>query len=72
MAIAVMFAALFPDRTLLLQFFIPVPAAVAVGGYILLDVLGLVGGGSLGGNVAHAAHLAGAAYGLAWWWFRVR
>lgn len=69
MAVSVMYAALFPNRTLLLQFFIPVPAAVAVGGYILLDVFGLFGSGS---TVAHAAHLGGAAYGLAWWWFRVR
>jgi membrane associated rhomboid family serine protease len=69
MAISVMYAALFPNRTLLLQFFIPVPAAVAVGMYIVLDVFGMVGGG---GGVAHAAHLGGAAYGLAWWWFRVR
>jgi membrane associated rhomboid family serine protease len=69
MAVSVMYACLFPNRTILLQFFIPVPAAIAVALFILLDVLGMVGGG---GGIAHAAHLAGAAYGLAWWWFRVR
>lgn len=70
MAIAVMFGALFPDRTLLVNFFIPMRASVAVGLYILLDLVGAFGGAS--SNVAHAAHLGGAAYGLALWWFRVR
>lgn len=69
MAIGVCFAALFPQATLLVGFVFPLPAAVAVGGYVLLDVLGVIGGG---GNVAHAAHLGGAAVGLAWWWVRTR
>jgi len=67
MAIAVVFAALFPRRTLLLNFFIPVPAALAVAGYIALDVFGAFQGGT---GVAHGAHLGGAAYG-AWFWWRV-
>lgn len=71
MAISVLFAALFPNRMLLLMFFIPVPAAMAVGLYIVLDVLGVFGSG-FGGNVAHAAHLGGAAYGLLYWWLWVR
>jgi len=71
MALAVLFGALFPNRTLLLNFFIPVPAALAVGGYIVLDVLGVFGSG-FGGNIAHAAHLGGAAYGLVYWWLWVR
>jgi membrane associated rhomboid family serine protease len=70
MAISVMFAALYPKREILFQFFLPVPAAVLVAGYVVLDVVGVLGGG--GGGLANASHLAGAAYGLAWWRFRVR
>ncbi|HHO53684.1 MAG TPA: rhomboid family intramembrane serine protease, partial [Deltaproteobacteria bacterium] len=69
MALAVLFGAMFPNRTLLLNFFIPVPAALAVAGFILLDIMGAVSGGS---QVAHAAHLGGAAYGLAYWYLRIR
>lgn len=69
MAVAVVYGAMWPNREILFNFFIPVPAAVLVGAYVLLDVLGVLGAGS---GVANAAHLAGAAYGLAWWWFRVR
>lgn len=70
MAIAVVYAALYPKRVLLLNFFIPVPAALAVLGYILLDVFGVLGG--LSDNVAHAAHLGGAAYGLVYYLVRLR
>lgn len=69
MAFAVLYGALFPNRTLLLGFFLPVPAAVGVGGYILLDVMGAFAGGT---GIAHAAHLAGGAYGLFYWWQRSR
>jgi membrane associated rhomboid family serine protease len=69
MAISVVFAALFPNRTLMINFFIPVPAALAVGFYILMDVMGLMGTGS---GVAHAAHLGGALYGLLFWWWRFK
>ncbi|MEZ4239015.1 MAG: rhomboid family intramembrane serine protease [Myxococcota bacterium] len=67
MAIAVVYALLFPNRTLLLNFFIPVPAWVAVTGYVVLDVLGVFGVSNDG--VAHAAHLGGAALGAAFWWW---
>lgn len=69
MAIAVVYAALFPNRTLMINFLFPVPAAVAVGYYILLDVFGLMQPGS---GIAHAAHLGGAAYGLLFWWWHTR
>ncbi|MBW1877051.1 MAG: rhomboid family intramembrane serine protease [Deltaproteobacteria bacterium] len=65
MAIAVVFAALYPRRILLVNFFIPVPAALAVAAYVVLDALGVFGGTT--DNVAHAAHLGGAAYGLLYW-----
>jgi len=64
MAISVLFGAFYPKRTLMINFFIPVPAALAVGIYVLLDVAGVLGGG---GNTAHAAHLGGAAVGLIYW-----
>jgi membrane associated rhomboid family serine protease len=67
MALAAVYGATFPDRTVLLFGVVPVQAALLVAGYILLDVFGLVGGG---GTVAHAAHLGGAAWGLAFWWWR--
>jgi membrane associated rhomboid family serine protease len=61
MAIAVAFARLFPEARISLYFVIDLPAPVAVGGFVLLDVLGVV---SPGDGVAHAAHLGGAAFGL--------
>lgn len=66
MAIAVVFAALFPRATLLVNFFIPLRAPIAVALYVAIDLFGLIGGlgGGAGGGVAHAAHLGGAAYGL--------
>ncbi|MEQ1564601.1 MAG: rhomboid family intramembrane serine protease [Myxococcota bacterium] len=69
MALAVVYAATFPERVLMFNFLVPVPAPILVGGYILLDVLGMIGGG---GGTANAAHLAGAAYGLGWWAWRTR
>lgn len=69
MALAAVYGALFPNRTLLIGFFLPMPAWLAVVGFIALDVLGLIGGG---GGIAHAAHLGGAAYGIAYWFLRLR
>jgi len=69
MTIAVVYAALFPKRILMLNFFIPVPAGLAVAGYIALDLFGLVGGR---GGIAHAAHLGGALYGVLFWLFWLR
>lgn len=82
MAIAVAFAAVWPRARLLVMFFVPVPAGIAVAGFVLLDLLGVFGGapmvdralspGPAAVSIAHAAHLGGAAWGLAWWWFRLR
>ncbi|MEZ4319408.1 MAG: rhomboid family intramembrane serine protease [Myxococcota bacterium] len=77
-AIAVCYALWFPRRTLLLMFFIPLPAWLAVLAFIVLDVLGLfvsgVDGLLMGRDVriAHSAHLGGAVAGLVvglpvWW-----
>ncbi|MEN0066624.1 MAG: rhomboid family intramembrane serine protease [Myxococcota bacterium] len=63
MALAAYFGAMYPDRTLIVLFF-PMPAAAAVALFILVDVFGLATPGS---PIAHAAHLGGAAYGLAYY-----
>jgi len=73
MAIAVVFAALFPRATLLVNFFVPLRAPVAVALYVAIDLFGLIGGfGGAGGGVAHAAHLGGALYGLVYYLVRSR
>src|SRR5512132_425005 len=41
-AIAVVFAAMFPRARLYLNFFIPLPAAVAVGIFLLIDLFGVL------------------------------
>ncbi|MBX2797117.1 MAG: rhomboid family intramembrane serine protease [Myxococcales bacterium] len=69
MALAVMYGLMFPNRVLLVNFFIPVPAGVAVGLFIVMDLVGLI---SLGSPIAHAAHLGGAAYGFAYWYLYER
>ena len=69
-AIAVVFAGMFPRARLYLNFFIPLPAAVAVGLFLLLDLLGVLN--PRGDMIAHAAHLGGAFYGFVYWFFVVR
>jgi membrane associated rhomboid family serine protease len=69
MAIAVVFAALFPQVTLLLNFFIPIKAWLAVLLFIGIDLVGAFGVTGVdavlspGNNIAHAAHLGGALFG---------
>ncbi len=69
MAIAVVYAALFPRSKLYINFLIPVPAWLAVAGYVLLDAFGLFNPHS---DIGHMAHLGGAAYGLGYWLTVVR
>ena len=69
MALAAVFGAMFPNRTLMLNFIIPVPAVVLVVGFIVMDVVGMLNPGN---GVANAAHLAGVAYGLLYFVTRVR
>jgi membrane associated rhomboid family serine protease len=61
MALAVAFARLYPNAVLQVWFFFPMPAPVAVAGFLLLDVFGMFGGSS---GVANAAHLGGAGFGF--------
>ena len=63
MAFGGAYAALWPNRTFLFNFFIPMPAWVLIGLYALFDLRGAISGGS---GVAHFAHLGGMAYGLVW------
>jgi len=69
LALSVVFALTFPQQRLLVWFLLPMPAWLAVGGFVVLDVVGLVGPGD---GIAHAAHLGGAAFGAAWWWLTQR
>ena len=62
MAVAVLFGAFFPTRTLIVMF-VPMPAALGVAVYVALDLLGVARGG---GQVAHAAHLGGALVGASY------
>jgi rhomboid-like protein len=70
MAIATVSALLFPRRVLLVFFILPMPALTAMGAFVLFDLWGLVSPGA--DSVAHAAHLAGAAWGYVWWRYRAK
>lgn len=68
MAIAVVSAMLYPNRLLLLFFFIPMRQITAVGLFVLMDLFGLLSPGR--DAIAHGAHLGGALYG--WLYYRHR
>ncbi|HEY2761014.1 MAG TPA: rhomboid family intramembrane serine protease [Pirellulales bacterium] len=62
MGLAVIFACHFPRRQMMVfPIPIPIPAAFLVAGFILFDLLGT---SSEGSDVAHWAHLSGAAFGF--------
>lgn len=71
-AVIILYCLTFPHRTLLFNFFIPLPAWVVGILVILMDLSGSFGGPgpSSFGNVAFTAHLAGAAFGF--FYFRTR
>ena len=64
MALAVVAAFRQPAQVLLINFLLPVPMALAVALYIGWDMMALFSGTENG--IANAAHLGGAATGLAW------
>ena len=66
MGVVMLYILHFPRNTILLGFFLPVPAWVMGLIYIGLDLRGSFNPDT---NVAHAAHLAGAAYAAAYWYF---
>lgn len=62
MAVMILCALLYPNRTILLFFVLPVPIWILAVLYVLQDTLGLLGGS--GENVAFGVHLAGAGFAL--------
>ncbi len=69
-AIAVVFAGMFPRARLYVNFIIPLPAALAVGLFLLIDLFGVLN--PRPDMIAHAAHLGGAFYGVLYWMLAVR
>jgi len=67
MAVLAVFIWYFPTQTVLIYGVLPVPAWALGLLYLFSDVSGAAHGG---GNVAHVAHLAGAAFGLLYAWRR--
>jgi len=59
-AVVILTAMHFPRMTVLLFFIIPVQLWIVAIAYVAIDTFGLIQGG---GNIAHAAHLGGAAFG---------
>jgi len=67
-AVQLAFAALFPDSTVYLWGILPLKAPIMVLGFTALELFFIFTG--MGGNVAHATHLAGFAFG--WLYFLIR
>ena len=67
-AVQLAFAVLFPRSVIFLWGILPLKAPVMVLGFTALEIILMVTG--FGGNVAHATHLAGFAFG--WIYFLVR
>jgi len=67
-AVQLAFAALFPDSIIYLWGILPLRAPVMVLGFTAVELILMITG--LGGNVAHATHLAG--FGFGWLYFLVR
>jgi len=67
-AVQLAFAAFFPDSVLYIWGILPLRAPVMVLGFTAIEVFLMISG--LGGNVAHATHLAG--FGFGWLYFVVR
>jgi len=67
-AVQLAFAAFFPDSMIYLWGILPLRAPVMVLGFTAIEVFLMFTG--LGGNVAHATHLAG--FGFGWLYFIVR
>ncbi|TPX72955.1 hypothetical protein SpCBS45565_g00161 [Spizellomyces sp. 'palustris'] len=66
----ILFAATYPTVPVYLFMVVPIPAAVAIGGFVAYDVYRSYTGSS--GRTDSAAHVGGAAAGLAYWYFKVR
>ena len=64
--VVVLFALNFPHRTILLFFVLPMPAWLFGAFVVALDIFGATGHSAMS-NVAYSAHLAGAAFALAYY-----
>jgi membrane associated rhomboid family serine protease len=69
MAVVFLTAMTFPKMKVYVMFVIPMDLWVMAVIYAVVDTLGLLGSGS---NVAHAAHLGGAAFGVAYKYYNWR
>lgn len=69
-AVVILFACLFPKRTLLLFMIIPIPAWLAAVLIVGIDVLGAFNPATEGPRIAHDVHLVGAAFAGAYFYFR--
>lgn len=70
MAILVLFALHNPQRTVLAMMLVPIPAWLLAAIYVLMDLLGLTrqwAGDMESHGVAYAAHIGGAAFGMAYY-----
>jgi membrane associated rhomboid family serine protease len=65
-AVFVLFACYHPHQTVLFMFIIPMPVWLLVILYVAFDALGFLSGR---GGIGYAAHLGGAAFGFAYYWF---
>jgi hypothetical protein len=63
MAVVMLAAMLYPRMTVLFMFVIPIEFRWLAVMYVVADLSGFLQGGS---NVAHVAHLGGAAFGIAY------
>lgn len=68
-AVLILFAINFPKVTVLLFFFIPIPAWLLGIGYIIYDLYGASSGTS---NIAHEVHLAGAGFAILYYFAHLR
>lgn len=69
MAVVFLTAMHYPRQTVLLMFVVPIQLRWLAIGYAAFDVIGLM---RHDGNVAHAAHLGGAAFGVAYKYYNWR
>ncbi len=65
MAVLMMFAVLYPTRTVYLYFIVPIPIWLLVAIIIAIDLVGL----RVHDGISHSAHLAGLAYGFCYIYF---
>lgn len=70
MALTVIGACLYPNRTLMVAFVIPVPVWILAAVYVLSNIAGALGSSRMpGDNTAYGVHMAGIAFGFAYYYF---